>query len=233
MISHLFADGRLFVTDTAFGAVVPGDDTFGERCQKVLDWKPERVVWMNQTHSANVQIIDDVADAVAVVDDCDGIITQEKNLLMVTKTADCVPVLLRNSKDAVIAALHCGWKGFFRGVLESFAERCQERGWNMKDFSGFLGPHLRVSHFEVQQDFIDQIPDSKRSFLQELDGVMLYDMTQGVSETLRSFGINDLHDCEINTYTDPTYFSYRGWCHLPEASRPPSYSTFANALLLQ
>ena len=40
----------------------------------------------------------------------DGYVTNEPGVPIVVFTADCVPVLLEDSKHGVIGALHCGWR---------------------------------------------------------------------------------------------------------------------------
>jgi len=113
----------------------------------------------------------------------------------------------------------------FCGILERFAQRCHQEKIDLAGFSAFLGPHLRSNNFEVRKDFIDQIPASKKTFLQERNGTSYYDMTSGVVRTLESFGISTLEDCGIDTFNNPDYFSYRSWTKLPptERSRPLQY----------
>lgn len=224
--------GKLFVTDSSFGHVVVGDPTFRKRFEEGFKSQPNHIVWMEQIHSPTVQFIEKGDEPDLVLSQTDGLMTREPNVMLITKTADCVPVLLWNKKDQVIAALHCGWKGFFAGILESFAELSRKRGFEPKHFSAFLGPHLRVEHFEVQQDFIDQIPEQKKRFLEVHDGKNFYNLTMGVKTVLNSFGISDIEDCGIDTFTSPEHFSYRRWVQLPESERPDHYDTFASGIIM-
>ena len=47
----------------------------------------------------------------------DAIITNQKRLPIAVLTADCVPLLLYDSKEKIIAAIHAGWKGAFKGII--------------------------------------------------------------------------------------------------------------------
>ena len=47
----------------------------------------------------------------------DAIITNQKKLPIGILTADCVPILLHDSKKNFIAAVHAGWKGAFKGII--------------------------------------------------------------------------------------------------------------------
>ncbi|MDP2690893.1 MAG: polyphenol oxidase family protein [bacterium] len=227
MIRKDIGIGQIVVTDSSFGHVGVGDETFLERFERKFDWLPERIAWMNQVHSPEVKWVGPHHEPVVIFPQTDGEITDQSGTMLITKTADCVPILLWSEPDRVIAALHCGWKGFFRGIIESFAEQCALRGLEPGHFSAFLGPHLRVENFEVREDFMRQIPETKRAFLSDDH----YDMTRGVISTLRALGIEHVDDCGINTYGNSDFFSYRTWCHQPESERSASYSTFANCIV--
>lgn len=233
MIQEDIGIGEIVITDTDFGAVSVGDKTFLDRWLMRYDEAPEQLVWMNQVHSATVKRVDDKPAAVRIFDDTDGVWTDQAGIMLITKTADCVPILLWNEDAGVIAALHAGWKGFAKGIIEAFCEQMRTAGFSLEDFSVFLGPHLRVENFQVQQDFIDALPEEKREYLREIDGQQHYDISEGVKETLLKEGIVDCTDCGIDSYTSPDFFSYRQWCHLPEDQRSESYSTFANTIILQ
>lgn len=222
---------RYIVTDNNFGPVIAGDETFLERFKKPFGFEPKRLAWMGQVHSSTIRIVEKLSAHSVIFPETDGLMTREKGVLLITKTADCVPILLWNEQEKIIVALHCGWKGFFRGILESFQKACQTEGVTIGNFSAFLGPHLRVEHFEVAQDFIDQIPNDKKQFLIEHKHQPHYNLTQGVITTLQSFGVRDLHDSGISTYNSADYFSYRKWFKEPEETGTPTYSTFASAIM--
>lgn len=233
MIQKSFGSIDLFITDSSFGHVGVGDETFLKRFESRFSFRPDHVVWMNQIHSPKVQWIDEVSNSVHILPATDGLVTRLKNVLLVTKTADCVPILLRNEEEKIIAAIHCGWRGFMAGVLEGFAVLCQQKNIPLEHFSAFLGPHLRVEHFEVQQDFIDQVPAMKKSFLEFRGEKIFYNLTKGVVSSLHSFGIQNIEDCGMDTYGNPEYFSYRHWSQQPEVSRSKDYNTFANCIIMR
>ena len=47
-----------------------------------------------------------------------GLITNEKNLLLCTVEADCVPVYFYDPVKEVIAMVHSGWKGTVKRISE-------------------------------------------------------------------------------------------------------------------
>src|SRR5690606_25489714 len=140
MIIKNFSFGNIFITDAAFGHIKIGDPRFEERFLEATSFKPSHIVWMDQVHGSTVQFLQDISDPSVVLAKTDGMLTRQRNVLLVTKTADCVPILLWNEKEKVIGVLHCGWKGFVTGILESFSDLCQKNQLALEDFSAFLGP---------------------------------------------------------------------------------------------
>ena len=47
----------------------------------------------------------------------DAIITEKRKIPIAILTADCVPLLLFDKKRKMIAAIHAGWKGAIKGVV--------------------------------------------------------------------------------------------------------------------
>ena len=47
----------------------------------------------------------------------DAVITNKKRLPLGILTADCVPILIYDDVSKMIAAIHAGWKGAFKGII--------------------------------------------------------------------------------------------------------------------
>lgn len=232
MIIKDFSFGKIFITDASFGHVAVGDRSFAERFSQHFGFNPAHIVWMDQVHSPTVQLVSALSSPTMTLPKTDGSLTKDPRVLLITKTADCVPVLLWNEKEKVIGVLHCGWKGFMAGILESFAQVCQDNNLEIEDFSAYLGPHLRSTHFEVQEDFLEHVPEGKKVFLEFRDGKMFYDLTLGVKTILNSLGLMNIEDPNIDTFFSSEYYSYRGWSQLEENQRPEHYNTFANCIIM-
>ncbi len=229
MIHKDLGFAELIITDRDFGPVVSGDRTFGKRLEE-RNISPHPTVWMDQQHTPLLASVDTPGTLLAT----DGCFTRKSNLMLVTKTADCVPIILWNEKAHMIAVLHSGWKGFLAGIIDSLSGLSyDDHPAYGADFKAFIGPHLRVENFEVRQDFIDALPEEKKYLLEEKDGKYFFNLTKGVFDELHTLHITDIEDCEIDSYSDPRYFSYRQWCHRPETTRAKKYSTFASAIVMR
>lgn len=65
-----------------------------------LGLDPESRVSASQIHSTRVRYVTE-ADRGRVFDDCDGFVTDRKNVTLIVKSADCLPILMADEKAGV------------------------------------------------------------------------------------------------------------------------------------
>ena len=99
-------------------------------------------VW--QVHSAEVVC----ADAPRQVDQdhrqADAILTDNPEVTLFMRFADCVPILLHDPVQQVVGLVHAGWQGTVRGVVSSAVTAMQERYHSTPaDIRAGIGPSLR------------------------------------------------------------------------------------------
>ena len=121
------------------------------------------IVWMNQSHSTNVQFVNKYLHLV----NADGIVSDNPNLACSVLTADCLPILACSSDAKIIGAVHVGWKGLSFGILENFykiilkkhSSICGEFNSSL-DFSIFvwIGPSICKNCFEIGSDVKSNFP---------------------------------------------------------------------------
>jgi YfiH family protein len=65
-------------------------------------------------------------------------------------TADCIPVLLYDKRNLVVAAAHAGWRGTVGGIVQkTLTTMRQEYGTDMNDVLACIGPGISLESFEV------------------------------------------------------------------------------------
>ncbi len=107
-------------------------------------------VVMNQVHSDTVHRLD---AAPAGKPDGDALMTNVPGLLLVIRTADCLPVLLVDPENRAVAAVHCGWRGTEKRILEKAVRAMGEAyGSNPADMLAALGPCIGAACYEVGPD---------------------------------------------------------------------------------
>jgi YfiH family protein len=134
-----------------------------------------RTVALRQIHSDLVHIVDSVNDAhMAVLSheaapQADALITRERGVLLVVQTADCIPILLADTKRRAVAAIHSGWRGTVKRIAEKTLGRMQmEFGTRPEDVIAALGPGIGQSCYEVgtevAAEFQAQFPNAREWF---------------------------------------------------------------------
>ena len=114
----------------------------------------------HQIHSAKVRYVTE-ADSGSAFDDCDGFVTDRKGVVLIVKTADCVPILLADRQAGVVAALHAGWRGTVNGIAAVGVEKMLRLGADLENIRVAIGACIHECCFEVQQDFVDAVSTIK------------------------------------------------------------------------
>ena len=68
-------------------------------------------------------------------------------------TADCVPILIYDKKMKIIAAIHAGWKGAYKGIIDKVIKFMIEKGCELKNMTAVIGPTISKKNYEVKADF--------------------------------------------------------------------------------
>ncbi|MFZ2620039.1 MAG: polyphenol oxidase family protein, partial [Alphaproteobacteria bacterium] len=104
-----------------------------------------------------------------LVGEADALWTQQKNLWLAIKTADCVPLLI--ATPTVVAAVHCGWKGMKANLLGITLHTLAEHGANMADAQVHIGPHICAHCYQVGREFLGYFDAA--FFMEKADGLYL------------------------------------------------------------
>ena len=86
----------------------------------------------------------------AELEGIDAVITNLPNLCIGVSTADCVPILLYDKRNRVVAAVHAGWRGTVARILEKCVQRMvDEYNASPTDISAIIAPSISLDSFEV------------------------------------------------------------------------------------
>jgi YfiH family protein len=118
------------------------------------------LVTLRQIHS---DVIDVVAAPAADAPKADALATRAPGLLLGVQTADCVPILLADTRLRVVAAIHAGWRGTLaRIAVKALGRMHMEFGTRPRDVVAALGPAIGRCCYEVgpevAQAFAAQFP---------------------------------------------------------------------------
>jgi YfiH family protein len=110
-----------------------------------------------QCHSATVRVV----NRPGTYDSCDGLITAEKNLWLAVVVADCIPLMLVDTRRHVVAALHAGWRGTAGRIAERGLDLLRTNfGTERSDVKAFIGPSAGVCCYEVGEEVFSLFSDA-------------------------------------------------------------------------
>ncbi len=130
-----------------------------------LDIKPKVLFNGYQSHSKNLAIIDRLDQGLIsplgrYFPDTDGLITKRNDIALITRFADCVPILLFDPVKKVQANIHSGWSGTLKMIsqeaIDILIKKFQS---NPKDILAVIGPAILKDDFEVEVDVASQFQD--------------------------------------------------------------------------
>ena len=171
----------------------------------------------NQTHSDHIKIIDkpltrgwkSSSDA---IEDCDALITNVPYVVLTILTADCVPILLYDPVQKVVAAVHAGWKGSKAQIVKKTVKKMIETfGSSPSDIKAGIAPSIGSCCYEVGEDVAKYFFNTPLAYKQKEEKYML-DLPYINKQQLLECGVKESHiemshictACNVEHY-----FSYR------------------------
>jgi YfiH family protein len=114
-----------------------------------------RIVTARQTHSIERVAIEQEEQTRGPQPECDAMITRMTDVLLAVQTADCLPVLIGDTRTGTMAAIHAGWRGTAGRITErTVADLMLLHGVSPRDCIAALGPAACAECYEVGEDVI-------------------------------------------------------------------------------
>ena len=124
---------------------------------------PQLFMPHHQVHETKTLIIDNEfvhknpLEQVLALDGVDALSTHLPNVCVCVKTADCIPVLLWDDYTQVVSAVHAGWKGTQKRIVESNIEVLKYTySPQTTNLHAIIGPGIGVDSFEVGDEVYEQ-----------------------------------------------------------------------------
>lgn len=120
-------------------------------------------------------------------------ISDDPQLGLVVRVADCVPVLMADAKTGAVAAVHAGWRGTSAGAaLAAVAALGRTYGVRAADIVAAIGPSIGPCCFVVGPELVEQFsshPESPGWFIR--DETLRLDLWQATRDQLLRAGLAD------------------------------------------
>lgn len=142
--------------------------------------------------------------------------TDQENLGLFIKSADCLPLFIYSPQQQKVAAIHAGW----RGVAQNIVTKSLQSLEIARDprIQIWIGPHIQKSSFEVDAPVAEQILNahgltlkSGGDFFSKINEKFHVDLAALVRREMSQLGIPASHiwTSTVDTKTDPRYHSFR------------------------
>ena len=110
---------------------------------EALGLRLEDLALPRQVHSDNVLWMKEAGRP----EQTDAVITDQPGLCVCVKTADCIPILLYDTRKHIVAAVHAGWRGTVSRIVQKTVKQMQPL--NPTDLHAIIGPGISLEQFEV------------------------------------------------------------------------------------
>ena len=120
-------------------------------CQE-LGIPSDHLVTLRQVHSCRVVDALEVKGRV----EADALVCDTPGIYIGIFTADCVPILLFDRRQGVIAAVHAGWRGTLSRILTPTIDMMLAKGALMADIEVIFGPAICRDCYEVGMELIEE-----------------------------------------------------------------------------
>lgn len=195
---------------------IKGDeDYFVKELPKVLehiglDYSSINVT--RQVHSNNIAHVNGNGD-VNFYDETDGLIGHKGDVLVI-KSADCLPVIVYDSVNKRIAAVHSGWKGTANSIVKEAITKMLSLGSKAAELKIYVGPHIQKTSFEVMDDVKNVFEKNfkyKDIIFKKDEKHYLIDLGKVVKSDAISMGVKEknIYISSVDTVTDERFHSYR------------------------
>lgn len=142
---------------------------------KAIGFEAKNVVTSHQTHTTNVVKVtrEDRGKGVYFpreLENVDGLVTNDPNVVLATYFADCVPLYLVDVKQKAIGLTHSGWRGTVGKIGQMTIKKMQECfGTKPEDLVVCIGPSICQDCYEVSKDVAEEF---EKAFPGHIDEVL-------------------------------------------------------------
>ncbi|MCQ2204793.1 MAG: peptidoglycan editing factor PgeF [Bacteroidales bacterium] len=124
-----------------------------KRIMKEMGLESLELCGANQIHSANIACIEKTG--VSILDSVDALITTLPGTGIYMLTADCVPILVEDAENGVVAAIHAGWRGTAEQITAKTIRKIKkEYNSQPQELKVYIGPHIKSCCFEVGEEVV-------------------------------------------------------------------------------
>jgi len=136
----------------------------------------------------------------------DAAIAREPGHVCAVLTADCLPIVIARGDGSAVAAVHAGWRGLARGIVE----RAVARLGTDAGLSAWIGPAICARCYEVDAPVRDSFyGEDHAHFVATRPGHWQFDLAGAAAGRLARAGVANPVASGICTSCDGRFYSHR------------------------
>ena len=168
---------------------------------------PTTPVWLNQIHSSQIISLNHSLDSIPTAD---AVYCNIPDRVCAILTADCLPILVTDTRGYEVAAIHAGWRGLVAGIINHTFPLFKA---SPNDLLVWFGPAIGPRAFEVgadvRQAFLNRHIDYQKAFTPHKER-WLGNIYQLATLNFNHLGIKRMYGGQFCTYFDhELFYSYR------------------------
>ncbi len=186
------------------------------RSFRAMGREPDSIHDVWQVHSADVVFADTPRPLNSDYQKADILLTDNPNVTLYMRFADCTPILLYDPQKNIIGIVHSGWLGTVRGAARVAVQAMQERyASNPADVLAAIGPAIGPDHYKVGEDVITKVRQTfgneAKSLFERHGESVHFNLWKANQFLLSKAGVRQIENANICTacHTDD-WFSHRG-----------------------
>lgn len=149
----------------------------------------------------------------------DGLITNRPGITLFQRFADCVPILIYDTKQHALGIVHSGWRGTVdRAATSPIKAMAEAYGSKPKDIIAGIGPSIGPDHYEVGPEVVEAVRGAftdSDSLIETREGKTYLNLWAANAQALREAGVDQIEIGGVCTACNTQHF----FSHRAEAGK--------------
>tara|TARA_B100000795_G_scaffold227000_1_gene183198 strand:- start:169 stop:867 length:699 start_codon:yes stop_codon:yes gene_type:complete len=170
--------------------------------------KTKKIILLNQVHGNKFYYISKNSKLNNKFEG-DALVTNKRNLPIAVLTADCAPILIYDESNKMIAAIHAGWKGAYKDIVNKVINFMFKKGCSPENITAVVGPCISINNYQVGEDFKERfIKKDKKNiiFFKKNKNKSYFNLNKYILFQLRSLNIKKIDIINKDTFSDKNNF---------------------------
>lgn len=189
-----------------------------KKLSKKAEIQPTEIYSAEQQHTGNISYCSGENGVPFLIGrqlkETDGLITDQLNIALLIKFADCTPLVFYDPIQKVQATVHSGWRGTVAKIGEAAISKMVE-DFHVKrgNILAYVGPSIDPNHYEVGAEVYQSFRNlpNREKYFKPYGEKYLLDMASANYELLLQAGISkeNIEVAKESTFTDINLHSAR------------------------